>query len=344
MKKQTIQAPEKKVFDTYRIEYCDKYFAKLVSVGSCFYIYEKCNLLPENICTGDIVTKYYDKQTKIYTYEISRKSQIAYAKNPMQLSLFYKNKNKYILFENSGKKYIQNIALANNSCVVFENNAEFEIDTKSTKIVFDFIKQNNIKKPKNFHFSKWVIACIYDHTICLYNLFDFKQKKYISDTLLLQNAQIGDIYYFVKIGKYSEYIFDNCCEQMLFAKYAKLFSELDTQAKNSGKQKTSDIEKQNMQKPNKKNSKLFAKNFKYDFVARWCIAEKQSENSLGVIYRLENSEGTSIAVSQAELPANARIGDFVGVNSKGLYIFDRESLLNHLQSLEQASKTLKDNS
>ena len=29
MKKQTIITPEKKVFDTYKIEYCDKYFAML---------------------------------------------------------------------------------------------------------------------------------------------------------------------------------------------------------------------------------------------------------------------------------------------------------------------------
>ena len=335
MKKQTIQTPEKKVFDTYKIEYCDKYFAKLVSVGSNFFIYEKCSLLPNNICNGDVVTKYYNKLTKIYSYEITRKTQLPSAKNTKQLNLFYKNKNKYILLENNGKKYIQNIALFDNTCVVFENNAEFEQDKLSTQIVLDFIKQKNIKKIKNFHISKWVICCIYNHTICLYNLFDFNDKRYISDTLLEQNAQKGDIYYFVEIGKFCEYIFDKFCEEMLFAKYANLFSEID---KNAIEQKPSQAEKIIMQKFDKKNSKLFAKKYNYDFVARWCVAEKQSENSLGVIYRLENSEGTSICVSQSELPAFARPGDFVGVICNGEYVFDRVGLLKHLEDMEQMAK------
>lgn len=338
MKKQTINTPEKKVFDTYKVEYCDNYFAKLVSVGSNFFIYEKCELLPNDICTGDVVTKYYDKQTKVYTYEITRKTQIASAKNTKQLNLFYKYKNKYILVENNGKKYVQNMALFDNTCVVFENNAEFAIDQLSTQIILDFINKNNIKKIKNFHISKWVISCIYNHTICLYNLFDFQQKKYISDTKLEQNAQKGDIYYFVKIGKYCEYIFDKYSEEMLFAKYAKLFSDFDKNAKNQNQQKPSQTNKNIMQKYDKKNTKLFAKCFDYEFVSHWCIAEKQNETENDIIYRLENHEGTSIVANQSELPPFARPGDFVGVICNGQYVFDRESLLKHLESLEQMSK------
>lgn len=340
MKKQTILTPEKKVFDTYKIEYCDKYFAKLVSVGSNFYIYEKCDLLPANVCVGDVVTKYYDKQTKVYTHEITRKTQIASAKNTKQLNLFYKNKNKYILVENNGKKHVQNMALFDQTCVVFENNAEFAIDQLSTQIVLNFINKKNIKSPKSFHLSKWVISCIYNHTICLYNLFDFNDKKYISDTLLEQNAQKGDIYYFVKIGKYCEYIFDKYSEEMLFAKYAKLFSDFD---KNALEQKPSDMEKQIMKKFDKKHYKMFAKKYNYDFVARWCVAEKQNENELGDIYRLENIEGTSIAVSQAELPPFVRQGDFLGVTCNGEYKFDRAGLLEHLDNMEQIAKKAEGN-
>lgn len=206
-------------------------------------------------------------------------------------------------------------------------------------VVDQFISQKQIKKHngKIFEVSRWVVHSLYNHTVCLYNLNDFSEKKYVADCELLLNARKGDLYYFIKLGRKSAYIFDaeNCA---LMFEYSKLFNQLDIKNKKLKQKTSTEMEICDMQVFDIKNTKKFNKKHKNssNIVDIYCIEEKQNIVDDEVVFRLSDLSGNEISLKASQLPKYARVGDFVErveQNNDVKYEFNRNALLKHLQDL-----------
>lgn len=276
-----------KVFAVYKIEYIDKFFAKLTSLDNQAYVIEKTSDLPKGVKEQDVVTKLYNTVSKNYSFELTQKSTLDEYSMP--------------------------------------------------SVVQQFAKQNNIKKIKSFEHSKWFVFCIENHMVCLCNLFD-EAKRYVMDTNLELNANLGDIYTYVKIGKKQKYFFEYELSKDMSGFYANLVGDMDAKAKSIGQTPPSVLNRQYMTKLDKKATKTYNKQHECDFVKSWCIQEEENTNELGAIFRLSSDDGEELELNQTQLPKFAREGDFVGLTKQGEYKFNRPLLLNHIKKFNQLTE------
>lgn len=315
----------------YSILYLDNYFAKLKYLDDDIVTFEKRSILPKDICEGDIIQEFYNRDTKETFYEIIEKSNnINFDFN--KLCLICKDSNKTLLCKNGTEKAEETTLTEEGVGMIVKE--KFVKNKLFTKIINEFRSVNNIKKVSKFNFSRWVVFEIYNHTICLANINNIDEKRYIPDVELELNAYIGDLYYYLELDKKSEYIYDEEANNTkLHLCYSKIIRELIAKASEN---KTEVIDFKLMEELDKKASKLFSKLVPYKYENNWVLEELENHTDRGDVYRAYDLNDEEKAIFQDELPKFAREGDVVALNIEGEYVFDREALLDAIQEFKKS--------
>lgn len=183
--------------------------------------------------------------------------------------------------------------------------------------------------------SKWVVICIYKHSVCIAKMFDLEEKRYIADTELVLNSQVGDLYYYLDDGKTQRYVYDAENNTSLCFDYARLFQDIELEEAKQGKKTYYQVAKEKLLPFEEEHTKLFNQKFKEKFIATFTIEERENKVGDQIIYRLIDDNDNSRAISSKELPKFAREGDVVGLTEDGRFEFDRIALLENLELLEE---------
>lgn len=184
-------------------------------------------------------------------------------------------------------------------------------------------------------YTEWVVFAVYNHTVCLFNLFDFSKKRYLSDCDLVLNSRSGDIY----IEKDGKYYFNQKRNSHLASFYASLFSEMVSLAKKNGENLTLN-EREEMAKFDNENTARFEKEFKHNFVNTYNIEEAEASTEEGIIFRLYSDNDQTRRILSTKLPEFAREGDFVGMTADNQFYFDRQGQIDFDREVEEHLKKL----
>lgn len=292
--------------DEYIVTYKDNNFILLSTTDEGYTYCYDTNEMPSSARVGDIITRYSNQVTKSPLYQVTKKST-------------------------QPQKRLEQVVVNNNE-IGFVVNGKFEKDNYLTYITQKLANACNIKKIQNIVVSKWVVAEIFNHTVCLFNINNFNEQKYVADIELESNATFGDIYYFVTINAIGGFVYDELAHFQLTASYSTLFSKLKSQAIENNDNSYFPVDKQRIQELDKSNTKLFNKNFKFDFVSSWYIDDiikQENENK----FILLNDNDEQKIVHEKDLPKYAREGDFIGITKDGKFEFDRPGFLKYLQEI-----------
>ena len=292
--------------DEFVVNYKDNNFILLSTTAECYTYCHNTKDMPASARVGDFITQYTNQITKSSIYQVTKKST-------------------------EPQKRLEQVIVQNNE-IGFVFNGKFTKDNYLSYIAQKHATAWGIKKIQNVVVSKYVVAEIFNHTVCLFNINNFNEQKYVADVELETNANFGDIYYYLTINTISGFVYDELAHFQLTASYSNLFSKLKSQAIENKNDSYFPIDKQKMQELDKTNTKLFNKNFKFDFVSSWQIDDViKQENDTKFI--LLNDDDEQKIIYQKDLPKYAREGDFVGLTRDGKYEFDRPSFLKYLQEI-----------
>lgn len=292
--------------DEFVVTYKDNNFVLLSTTAEGYIYCHDVKDLPSSAKQGDIITEYANKITQSSIYQATKKST-------------------------QPQKRLEQVVVQNNE-VGFVFNGKFLKDNYLTYIAQKLANSCSIKKIQNIVVGKYVVAEIFNHTVCLFNINNFNDQKYVADVELEPNATFGDIYYFVTLNNVSGFVYDELAHIQLTSSYSNLFSKLKSQAIENNDKSFFPVDKQKMQELDKANTKLFNKNFKFNFISSWQIDDTIKQED-GNKFILLNDNDEQKIVEEKDLPKYAREGDFIGITNDGKYEFDRLAYLKFLEKI-----------
>ena len=292
--------------DEFVVTYKDNNFILLSTNAEGYtYCYDAKDM-PSSAKQGDIITEYSNQITKSSVYQVTKKST-------------------------QPQKRLEQIVVQNNE-IGFVFNGNFTKDNYLTYITQKLANACGIKKIQNIKITKYVVAEIFNHTVCLFNINNFNEQKYIADVELEQNANFGDMYYYLTINTANGFVYDELAHFQLTASYSNLFSKLKSQAIENKDDSYFPTDKQKMQELDKTNTRLFNKHFKLVFISSWQIDDVIKQDN-GNKFILLNDDDQQKIVNEKDLPKYAREGDFVGITNDGNYEFNRPAFLKYLEEI-----------
>lgn len=292
--------------DEFVVNYKDNNFILMSTTAEGYTYCYDVKEIPSSARVGDIITQYSNQITKSSAYQVTKKST-------------------------QPQKRLEQVVIQNNE-IGFVFNGKFSKDNYLTYITQKLANACGIKKIQNIKITKYVVAEIFNHTVCLFNINNFNDQKYVADIELEANATFGDIYYYLNINTISGFVYDELAHFQLTASYSGLFSKLKSEALQNNDNSLFPVDRQNLQELDKTNTKLFNKNFKFDFVDSWQIDDTIKQEDGNKFILLNDSDEQKI-VHEKDLPKYAREGDFIGLTKDGKYEFDKPSFLKYLQEI-----------
>ncbi len=204
-----------------------------------------------------------------------------------------------------------------------------EYRNRNTHERFFEIKQKSFEVFENNDFTEWAVFSVYKNIVCLCNLENFGEKKFVNDSQLTLNARPGDIY----LMKDGVYYFDKARNVILNELYARLFDEINLDAIQNGQPDIFKQEEEKMREMEETSSNLIEQKRK-DFVSLYQIDEILSKNDNETIFKLYSENDETQIISSKNLPKYSRVGDFIGITENGEVDFDRAALLKYLDDLK----------
>lgn len=208
-------------------------------------------------------------------------------------------------------------------------------DRETKEFSYEMVEKSPCHQVASNDFSEWVVFSLFNHTVCLYNLYDFNDKRYLSDCDLVLNSRCGDIY----IEKEGKYYFDEKRNSTLANYYASLFGELQSLAKRNGEDLIEE-EREEMRKFDEANTNRFNKEFNLKFINTYNIEEAEEFTEEGTIFRLFSDNDQTRRILSSKLPKFAREGDFVGMTQENEFYFDRQGQIDFDKEVEEHLKKL----
>lgn len=216
----------------YDVMYKDNLFIIYKLQNRDITFVDELNNYDKTIKVGDVIEEYIDADKKSSIKRIKRNNDNKNCENDIsEFFIVQKIDKKYLYLIKNGEKTQKKIIKDENNekinqfDIVFLDNNKIVKSEEYTNYFQEIITKKNAK---NFRATKFILKRMVIHScrknmVCLYNVFDFKEKVYIYDYEIEPFSTEGQLYTYIDIGNVKGYVFEfkNWC---LFGFYDNLFN------------------------------------------------------------------------------------------------------------------------